>query len=414
MSFTQILNTRMTCSQFEQEILVILTIRPPRRKKRVTMDTPELRTHSDWSKPTTPAEMECARREQCAQIKHKFINQSWIWFDMQLGVNLKQFVEGLDPTKSTRELHAAAEIFKESRLPLNVISVDSRPNTGLRFLANVAMSASIQRGVDLVTPLIVDDKFGDISDATLHHGFNAALQRDETPVVIDTGASYSLTPFREDFYGKIKGTDMEDLQGLSGRAKVHGVGNIEWTIVDLYGVIRTIKTKAYYVPEASIRLFSPQCYLQEQGKGEVVIKKNKTVMTMPDGVELEFPYNAGSNLPLMLLTQRRAKTAGLYGGDIRNVYGVIGPNKDEMMNLSVADARNQNLTLAQRELILWHQKWGHANFQWNQMILRGQLDGTPPLVHPKTPTASSCNTSELICAACSMSKATRRATQEAK
>ena len=378
-----------------------------RKKKKVKLVE---RNSTDWSKPTTPEDLEHSRREQCALIQHKFLTHSCIWFDMQLGVNLTEFVKGLDPTKSTRDLHEAAALFKESRLPLPVIGVDSRPNSNLWHLANVAMKASLGRSVFPGPPLVLEDKFSDIEDKTLHYNFNAALHRDETPIVIDTGASFSLTPFKEDFCGGIEETNMEDLQGLSSRTKVHGTGFIEWTIVDLYGVVRTIKTRAYYVPEASIRLFSPQCYLQEQGKGEVIIRQNKTVMRMPDDVELEFPFNPGSNLPLMLLTNVRVKTAGLYGGDMMNLC-----SEEKMSSfLSVADERNQNLTEAQKELLLWHQRWGHANFQWNQALLRSQQDGTPPIVHPKKPTAGSCDTSGLLCAACQMSKATRRATQEAR
>lgn len=43
-----------------------------------------------------------------------------------------------------------------------------------------------------------------------------------------------------------------------------------------------------------------------------------------------------------------------------------------LLNLSVADKTNQNLTPGQKELLKWHWKLGHANFKWIQ-----QLSSTP-------------------------------------
>ena len=37
--------------------------------------------------------------------------------------------------------------------------------------------------------------------------------------------------------------------------------------------------------------------------------------------------------------------------------------------LSVTDDTNNNLTAAQKELLVWHSKLAHSHFDWNQSLL---------------------------------------------
>jgi hypothetical protein len=122
----------------------------------------------------------------------------------------------------------------------------------------------------------------------------------DLPIVIDTGASLSLTPIWDDFIGNLEETPLSKLIGLSSKTEVIGVGTVEFTIQVLFGVVRTIHTRAYYVPKATIRLFSPQSYFQEQDAGSCMVTSKRTVLTLANGTSLEFPYDNGSNLPLML------------------------------------------------------------------------------------------------------------------
>ena len=68
----------------------------------------------------------------------------------------------------------------------------------------------------------------------------------------------------------------------------------------MFGVKRVIRTEAYYVPDATIRLFSPKCYFWDQGKGRCIIDGKCVQLELQDSTTLEFPYNAGNNLPMML------------------------------------------------------------------------------------------------------------------
>jgi len=56
---------------------------------------------------------------------------------------------------------------------------------------------------------------------------------DELPIIIDTGASCSLTPLPSDFDGRLTKTDITRLAQVSGKAIVAGAGTITWNIEDL-------------------------------------------------------------------------------------------------------------------------------------------------------------------------------------
>ena len=53
------------------------------------------------------------------------------------------------------------------------------------------------------------------------------------PMVIDTGCSISVTPFKEDFVTDIEPTQEDSMKGLKDSVKVVGIGWVEWTIRDL-------------------------------------------------------------------------------------------------------------------------------------------------------------------------------------
>jgi hypothetical protein len=119
-----------------------------------------------------------------------------------------------------------------------------------------------------------------------HHSNPNAFQNDpqqhscldhEVPIVIDTGASWSVTPCVQDFVSTIS-SSFEQLRSLDGSINVSGSGFIEWRIQDQHGVIKTIRTRALYVPTAGVRLFSPQSYFKENNDGSLLCE--------PDGLLL--------------------------------------------------------------------------------------------------------------------------------
>ena len=109
------------------------------------------------------------------------------------------------------------------------------------------------------------------------------------PICIDSGASVSITPNPTDFVNGIHPTTLVDLKGLEGLTRVHGEGIVEWRVVDLFNTVRVIRTKAYFVPGVTIRLFSPQTYFKEGNSGSYYMSHDGSTLTLHDGTALVFP-----------------------------------------------------------------------------------------------------------------------------
>ena len=83
-----------------------------------------------------------------------------------------------------------------------------------------------------------------------------------TPIVIDSGATFGITPFVEDIIpGTLEAIDL-DVNNLSGKPKITARVFGIWTVKDKHGTAATIEPFLHVVPTADIRLLSPQNYLQ--------------------------------------------------------------------------------------------------------------------------------------------------------
>jgi hypothetical protein len=102
----------------------------------------------------------------------------------------------------------------------------------------------------------------------------------------------SLSPNRADFIGPIRDPPICNLQVMSGQARVQGIGTVSWTV-------RVIQTEAYYVPSATICLFSPPSYFQDKKRRSLHMTATRASLTLHDGSELEFPYNKGTKLLIL-------------------------------------------------------------------------------------------------------------------
>jgi hypothetical protein len=69
---------------------------------------------------------------------------------------------------------------------------------------------------------------------------------DKLPIVIDTGASNSITPIPSEFVnGVIEKADLQSLNQVNGKTAVCGQGNVNWEIEDVDGTRHSITTEAY-------------------------------------------------------------------------------------------------------------------------------------------------------------------------
>jgi hypothetical protein len=236
------------------------------------------------------------------------------------------------------------------------------------------------------------------------YAFNADAQR-VYPIVLDTGASISITPLASDFVGEIQQLHDSRVRGLASATTVAGIGTVEWKLRDLHGTIVHIRTKAYYIPEAEIRLFSPQVYFQENDSGLYHVTKDNTVLTLPNGIQLTFPYYAGNNLPMAF--EPPTSSNFLSFDDLEEI-------SSRLIALSVLDETNANLSSEKKELIGWHWKLGHLGFQWLRRLMKPRhMESDPndptflrPVILTNFAQTRSCP--EPLCAACQIARGHQR------
>ena len=236
----------------------------------------------------------------------------------------------------------------------------------------------------------------------------------ELPIIIDTGALCSLTPTPSNFDGPLSKSDIKGLSQVNGEAAVFGTGTVTWNVEDTAGVRCSISTKAYYVPSSSVHLFSPQVYIGDNDKAQLLLNQDGTFLTLRCGLMLKFPVNRNSNLPF-ILTESSLSNQNKANKDLRTSYLATFHLGDEALQPfarhSVLNRDNYNLHPNQKKILTWHCWFIHADMQRVQMLLskphtpKGSSDrGDLPLrfVVPKSQGASSCAPPK--CKACQYSK----------
>ena len=127
--------------------------------------------------------------------------------------------------------------------------------------------------------------------------FLVAYNDDGPPIVIDSGASYSVTPLASDF---IEGTFVDKsstVAQLSSTVIVAGHGQAHWRFPSSDGgsphALLPINT------DFTIRLFSPQAYINQTKQGTSILNISGCNLTLL-GDRLHYtPFHAKNNIPLL-------------------------------------------------------------------------------------------------------------------
>ena len=160
------------------------------------------------------------------------------------------------------------------------------------------------------------------------------------PVIFDTGGSLAITLNKTDFDGPLtiaKG-DLR-LGGMANGLEIEGMCSVAWTFSNGSAADVVVRGMAYYVPKATARLLSPQRLFDAltgiQGRFEGDHQQSFRLHIQghqPFIVE----YDDRNSLPI--------------------AYATIGPVppviRDPQLNLSLLHDDNQNLTGAQKLLLL--------------------------------------------------------------
>ena len=180
--------------------------------------------------------------------------------------------------------------------------------------------------------------------------------------IVDTGASLTISPNREDFVEYTEVGPGKVINGLKAGASVAGTGIVHWQ-TEVGGRVIDLKLRALHVPEARERLLCPQQLKREHSVKlkPFLIDDEWIRLEFPEGV-VDCPFNT-SNLPVMTITT----PAGFDGGL-------------KALNACVTAEQNQNLTVAQKELLKWHCRLGHIGLQRVQQLLKTGALGDNPKV----------------------------------
>jgi hypothetical protein len=265
--------------------------------------------------------------------------------------------------------------------------------------------------------------------------------KDDLPIVIDTGASCTITPSLSDFTSHPTAADTKSLGSLTTvETKVTGQGPIEWEIEDVNGITKKLATTSYYVPEATIRLFSPQAYFKSNPTAHLTLNVDGLAIHMPCGTILNFPVQPGSNLPIMLTRQSLQRGRNRSGSNrphhkpsLNNMSNLLSficsTTYDAFVHGSVFHLQhagamaaivsddavlkngNNNLSPEQKELLLWHYRLGHIGFGKVQSYLQKPRttslnDMQSRLISPSNSKCSHCHPP--MCAACQYAKQKRK------
>ena len=258
----------------------------------------------------------------------------------------------------------------------------------------------------------------------------APVEDNAVPIVIDTGASRSISPIRADFttFTKLN----RSLHGISAETRIEGEGITSWDITDQNGVTSTVQTLAFYVPNASIRLYSPQYHFKECLGGHLTMDHTGIELTLPSTSRpLSFPFNESSNLPYMLPSKHPHFIKALFGANFTNQGLLNNIVRDtpivesfdpvtsiDEMNFLLAGDSTFNLNSAQKELRLLHNKVGHIGMKRLQQLLHHERDldsaqSDGELNHPVVFRSAFAKTRTCVvpfCRACALSKMTKQPT----
>jgi hypothetical protein len=164
------------------------------------------------------------------------------------------------------------------------------------------------------------------------------------PLVVDTCASCCISPHRGDFI--TYSASQVKIKDLSGINTVAGEGMIEWKVLDSFGREVVIRLKGYHVPIASIRLLSHQSLFRTFG-GKGIQDVDSYTFCLKNGTNLVASYGR-ANLPMLELSD------GAQRGCFYKMSLAFSATDRGIWTQKVLDERNQNISVAQKELLLWH------------------------------------------------------------
>jgi hypothetical protein len=247
-------------------------------------------------------------------------------------------------------------------------------------------------------------------------------------VVFDTGCTFAISPDITDFITYHTVPKTATIQTAGGPTKISGHGIVEWTLVSEDGNLIPLQVPCQHVPAAKMRLLSPQalCQLLDLDGSQDHFGGNSNHFWLHGSRDCKKRFQCSidprSNLPVALAKTRNNHMLTVPKQAIKLASPCISNpqcrSQSTTMNSTLTEENNQNLSPAQKELLLWHYCLGHLSFQHLQWLMRSR-EANPSTslnnnlghhsiiqcIHPKHPHASSCQPP--MCTSCEIARAKR-------
>ena len=163
-----------------------------------------------------------------------------------------------------------------------------------------------------------------------------------------------------DFVDYKTSPDVKTVKGVNGNSSpVVGQGMVEWSVYDVNGSLRKFKLPAYHIPNCKTRLISTSSLLTTYQGETITIDGNSLKLSGIPGHPDRSQVVVFNN-PLTLLPTTTAYVSRDTDLPVQALNNVV----------TTVSEHNDNLTEAQKELLRWHQRLGHLDFNKVKHLLR--------------------------------------------
>jgi len=170
---------------------------------------------------------------------------------------------------------------------------------------------------------------------------------------LGSGASNCISFDKNDFVGPltpVKGNAI--CKGITNGLRIEGVGHILWSVMDTSGQLQHLKLPAYYIYKIKQGLLSTTVSKKTYPGNRITIDSPSWTIEASDSNPLESALdvyiNPTNNLP--------SSTCVHYDGVLSTVSRLNAA-------VNVIPANNVNLKESDKELLTWHQRFGHVGFK---------------------------------------------------
>jgi hypothetical protein len=233
--------------------------------------------------------------------------------------------------------------------------------------------------------------------ATATASFPTTFLPSTVALIIDTGASVSITPEIHDFIRPPTPVQPTTLRGIAAGLQVRGIGCVHYHFPRPEGGVITVKLdNVLYVPDCLMRLLCPRhvaAATQQKGDGFTSLESH-SILTC-HGVSLHVEYEAKTKLPVIYSFTDQSNLTPLVAATAAKT------SESDLTKLSSGMPAwlKPNLSQAQHLKLLMHEWCNHRHMaDINKWIRQGLL--------PVSPSVASCP--DPICHACQLGKARRR------